>query len=139
MAAVSTVPQFTVAPLTCGCEDGLRGLPCRAMFCTLRVLGEFFAFSFRHELGLLAPSFTSERVVNTSLRLLRGPPSHCFTGGRALLPQGTVARVTYCSAYLVSGSLGQHQGQGVLRVWLVDPRVQRVVPKFAASRLNVLT
>lgn len=98
------MPRFDVAPLTCICEDELGGPPCRALRCSLQALGQLFAFSFLPELSLLTASFTSERVVNASRRLLRGPPHRCFTGGRALLPLGAVARVTYCSGHLVSGS-----------------------------------
>ncbi|KAB1279816.1 A disintegrin and metalloproteinase with thrombospondin motifs 13 [Camelus dromedarius] len=100
-AATSEVPQFDVAPLTCVCEeeDGDRqgGAPCGPPRCSLPALGQLFSFSFRPRMGLLAASFTSERVVNASLRLLRGPPHPCFTGGRTLLPLGAAARLTYCS------------------------------------------
>ncbi|XP_023392238.1 A disintegrin and metalloproteinase with thrombospondin motifs 13 [Pteropus vampyrus] len=95
-----TVPRFDVAPLTCVCEDRLGGPPCGAPRCSLRARGRLFTFSFRPELGLLTASYTSERVVNASLRELRGPPTRCFTGGRVLLPPGTAARVTYCSGHL---------------------------------------
>ncbi|XP_015449622.1 A disintegrin and metalloproteinase with thrombospondin motifs 13 [Pteropus alecto] len=95
-----TVPRFDVAPLTCVCEDRLGGPPCGAPRCSLRTRGRLFTFSFRPELGLLTASYTSERVVNASLRELRGPPTRCFTGGRVLLPPGTAARVTYCSGHL---------------------------------------
>lgn len=118
VASCLAVPRFEVAPLTCGCEEGLGAPPCRAPRCSLRALGQLFTFSFLPELGLLAASFTSERVVNASFWLLRGPPHHCFTGGRALLPWGSVARVTYCSGQLVSGS-SAGVGDGVLKVWLV--------------------
>ncbi|XP_039714716.1 A disintegrin and metalloproteinase with thrombospondin motifs 13 isoform X2 [Pteropus medius] len=94
------VPRFDVAPLTCVCEDRLGGPPCGAPRCSLRARGRLFTFSFRPELGLLTASYTSERVVNASLRELRGPPTRCFTGGRVLLPPGTAARVTYCSGHL---------------------------------------
>ncbi|XP_058380669.1 A disintegrin and metalloproteinase with thrombospondin motifs 13 [Diceros bicornis minor] len=82
------VPRFDVAPFTCMCEDGLWGPPCRAPRCSLSVLGQLFTFSFRPELGVLAASFSSELMVNSSLRLLGRPPHHCFTGGRAWLPPG---------------------------------------------------
>lgn len=93
-----------MAPLICICEDRLEGPPCRALRCSLHALGQLFTVSFLPELGILSASFTSQQVVNASLWLLRGPPHRCFTGGRALLPPGAVARVTYCSGHLVSGS-----------------------------------
>ncbi|XP_023556167.1 A disintegrin and metalloproteinase with thrombospondin motifs 13 isoform X2 [Octodon degus] len=98
--AAFEVPQFTVAPLTCVCKDRLRTRPCRALHCSLSAPGVPFAFSFRPERGLMAHSFTSKPMVNVSLRLLEGSLSHCFMRGRALLPPGTVARVTYCSGHL---------------------------------------
>ncbi|EPY87002.1 A disintegrin and metalloproteinase with thrombospondin motifs 13 [Camelus ferus] len=67
-------------------------------------------------MGLLAASFTSERVVNASLRLLRGPPHPCFTGGRTLLPLGAAARLTYCSGRVMGSStldLERAQGQSM--------------------------
>ncbi|XP_007453197.1 PREDICTED: A disintegrin and metalloproteinase with thrombospondin motifs 13 [Lipotes vexillifer] len=77
--AASKAPRFDVAPLTCVCEpeheaeDG----PGTAL------------------LGLLATSFTSERVVNASLRL-PGAPYPCLAGGLALLPRGAASRLTFC-------------------------------------------
>ncbi|XP_045323378.1 A disintegrin and metalloproteinase with thrombospondin motifs 13 isoform X6 [Leopardus geoffroyi] len=98
--ATLEVLQFDVAPLTCICEDGPGGPPCRAPSCSLLALGQLFAFSFPPERSLLTASFTSERVLNASLRLERRPPHLCFAGGRPLLPLGAVARVTYCSGHL---------------------------------------
>ncbi|XP_023098731.2 A disintegrin and metalloproteinase with thrombospondin motifs 13 isoform X5 [Felis catus] len=98
--ATLEVLQFDVAPLTCICEDGPGGPPCRAPSCSLLALGQLFAFSFPPERSLLTASFTSEHVLNASLRLERRPPHPCFAGGRPLLPLGAVARVTYCSGHL---------------------------------------
>nr|XP_060466306.1 A disintegrin and metalloproteinase with thrombospondin motifs 13 isoform X7 [Panthera onca] len=98
--ATLEVLQFDVAPLTCICEDGPGGPPCRAPSCSLLALGQLFAFSFLPERSLLTASFTSEHVLNASLRLERRPPHPCFAGGRPLLPLGAVARVTYCSGHL---------------------------------------
>lgn len=58
VASCLAVPRFDVSPLTCACEDGLGGPPCRAPRCSLRALGQLFTFSFLPELGLLAASFT---------------------------------------------------------------------------------
>lgn len=98
------VPPFDVALLSCICEDGPGGPPCRAPSCSLHAWGQLFTVSFPPEQSLLTASFTSEHVLNASLRLLRWPPHLCFSGGRPLLPLGAVARVTYCSGHLVSGS-----------------------------------
>ncbi|XP_040317429.1 A disintegrin and metalloproteinase with thrombospondin motifs 13 isoform X7 [Herpailurus yagouaroundi] len=98
--ATLEVLQFDMAPLTCICEDGPGGPPCRAPSCSLLALGQLFAFSFPPERSLLTASFTSEHVLNASLRLERRPPHPCFAGGRPLLPLGAVARVTYCSGHL---------------------------------------
>ncbi|XP_053060373.1 A disintegrin and metalloproteinase with thrombospondin motifs 13 isoform X6 [Acinonyx jubatus] len=98
--ATLEVLQFDMAPLTCICEDGPGGPPRRAPSCSLLALGQLFAFSFPPERSLLTASFTSEHVLNASLRLERRPPHPCFAGGRPLLPLGAVARVTYCSGHL---------------------------------------
>ncbi|KAF5927148.1 hypothetical protein HPG69_007481 [Diceros bicornis minor] len=119
--ATLKVPRFDMAPFTCMCEDGLWGPPCRAPRCSLSVLGQLFTFSFRPELGVLAASFSSELMVNASLRLLGRPPHHCFTGGRAWLPPGAAARATYCSGHLVSGRSGRQQGEVVLGPALSSP------------------
>ncbi|XP_021117402.1 A disintegrin and metalloproteinase with thrombospondin motifs 13 isoform X4 [Heterocephalus glaber] len=128
--AALEVPHFTVAPLTCVCEDQLPTLPCRALRCSLSAPEEPFAFSFRPEQGLLGPSFVTEHVVNASLRLLKGPLSHCFTGGRALLPPGTVARVTHCSGH-VEGDI--QVGAGRLYVQPVKRKHQALVPPWSGA------
>ncbi|KAM5298555.1 A disintegrin and metalloproteinase with thrombospondin motifs 13 [Ctenodactylus gundi] len=135
--AASAVPQFTVAPLSCVCEDADRPAapPCRTPRCSLSALGELLVLSFRPEWGLLAPSFVSEQVVNASLRLLRGPPSHCFTGGRAVLPPGSVARVTYCSGYLEGSIL---VGTGRLRVQPVKRKHWELVPQRSRTRPHLI-
>lgn len=110
------VPPFDVAPLACACEDKDEARPCRAPRCSLAALGWLLSFRFQPELGLLAASFASERAVSASLRLLRGPPHPCLTGGWALLPPDTAARLTYCSGLMVSGRpgwLGGHHGADV--------------------------
>ncbi|KAF6326869.1 ADAM metallopeptidase with thrombospondin type 1 motif 13 [Rhinolophus ferrumequinum] len=133
--ATLEVPRFDVAPLTCVCEDRLGGPPCRAPRCSLRALGQLFTFSFLPELGLLAASFTSERVVNASFWLLRGPPHHCFTGGRALLPWGAVARVTYCSGQLEGDIL-----VGAERLYIQPVRRQHweLVPHWAGAQPHLI-
>ncbi|XP_027622423.1 LOW QUALITY PROTEIN: A disintegrin and metalloproteinase with thrombospondin motifs 13 [Tupaia chinensis] len=134
-AASLKVPWFDVVPLTCVCEDRLGGLPCRATRCSLSALGELFIFSFRPEWGILMPSFTRERVVNASLRLLAGPPDHCFTGGRALLPPGTAARVTYCSGHLEGDILvGVHR----LYVQPVRRQHQGLVPHWSHAQPHLV-
>ncbi|KAM5259476.1 A disintegrin and metalloproteinase with thrombospondin motifs 13 isoform 3-T3 [Hipposideros larvatus] len=133
--ATLEVPRFDVAPLTCICEDELGGPPCRALRCSLRALGQLFTFSFLPELGLLTASFTSERVVNASLWLLRGPPHRCFTGGRALLPLGAVARVTYCSGHLEGDIL---VGADRLYVQPVRRQHRELVPHWAGAQPHLL-
>ncbi|KFO21511.1 A disintegrin and metalloproteinase with thrombospondin motifs 13 [Fukomys damarensis] len=128
--AAFEVPRFTVAPLTCVCEDQLQTPPCRALHCPLGAPGVPFAFSSRPELGFLAPSFVTERVVNASLRLLKGPLSHCFTGGRALLPPGTVARVTRCSDHL-EGDI--QMGTSRLRVQPVKRKHRALLPPWSGA------
>ncbi|KAM6184008.1 A disintegrin and metalloproteinase with thrombospondin motifs 13 [Erethizon dorsatum] len=136
--AAFEVPQFTVAPLICTCEDRLRTPACRALRCSLSVPGASFTFSFRPKRGLLAPSFVSERVVNASCRLLKGPLSHCFTGGCALLPPGTVARVRYCSGHLVGDiqvDSGRLYVQPVKRKhWMLVPTWTGALPHLIHRR-----
>lgn len=84
--------------------------------CSLHAWGRRIAVSFPPERSLLSGSFTSERVLNASLRLLRRLTHLCFTGGRPLLPPGARARVTYCSGGLVSGSPASPRGEAALRV-----------------------
>ncbi|XP_070374529.1 A disintegrin and metalloproteinase with thrombospondin motifs 13 isoform X1 [Equus asinus] len=129
------VPRFDVAPLTCVCEDGLRGPRCRDPRCSLRALGQLFTFSFGPELGILAASFISERMVNASFQLLRGPPHHCFTGGRALLPPGTVARATYCSGHLEGDIL---VGADRLYVQPVRRQHRQLVPHWGGAQPHLI-
>ncbi|XP_013362013.1 PREDICTED: A disintegrin and metalloproteinase with thrombospondin motifs 13 isoform X2 [Chinchilla lanigera] len=123
--AAFEVPRFTVAPLTCACKDQLQTRPCRALRCSLSAPGVPFIFSFRAKQGLLATSFIQERLVNTSLQLLKEPLSQCFVGERALLPPGTVARIMYCSGYL-EGDI--QVGSGRLYVQPVKRKHWTLVP-----------
>ncbi|XP_063100384.1 A disintegrin and metalloproteinase with thrombospondin motifs 13 [Cavia porcellus] len=133
--AAFEVPQFTVAPLTCMCEDRLWTLACRALRCSLSAPGAPFAFSFRPKRGLWAPSLLSEHAVNTSFRWLKGPLSHCCMRGRGLLPPGMVARVMYCSGHLV----GDIQvGLGRLHVQPVKRKHWTLVPPWRGAQPHLI-
>ncbi|XP_027470232.1 A disintegrin and metalloproteinase with thrombospondin motifs 13 isoform X2 [Zalophus californianus] len=133
--ATLKVPPFDVAPLSCSCEEGSQGPPCRAPRCSLRAWGRLFTISFPLERRLLTPSFTSEHVLNASLRLLRRPPHLCFTGGRPLLPLGAVARVTYCSGHLEGNIL-----VGADRFYVQPVRRQHweLVPPWVRSQPHLI-
>ncbi|XP_035964223.2 A disintegrin and metalloproteinase with thrombospondin motifs 13 isoform X2 [Halichoerus grypus] len=128
-------PPFDVAPLSCICEEGPQGPPCRAPRCSLHAWGRLFTISFPLEQSLLTASFTSERVLNASLRLLRRPPHLCFTGGHPLLPLGAVARVTYCSGHLEGNIL---VGADRFYVQPVRRRHWELVPPWVRSQPHLI-
>ena len=76
-------------------------------------------------------------MVSASLRLLRGPPHPCLTGGWALLPPDAAARLTYYSGLLVSGRpgwLGGHHGANVSP----SPQMQEQDPLDLSQTLTQL-
>ncbi|XP_044245639.3 A disintegrin and metalloproteinase with thrombospondin motifs 13 isoform X3 [Ursus arctos] len=133
--ATLKVPPFDVAPLSCICEDGPGGPPCRAPSCSLHAWGQLFTVSFPPEQSLLTASFTSEHVLNASLRLLRWPPHLCFSGGRPLLPLGAVARVTYCSGHLEGDIL---VGADRFYVQPVRRQHQELVPPWVRAQPHLI-
>ncbi|XP_029470578.1 LOW QUALITY PROTEIN: A disintegrin and metalloproteinase with thrombospondin motifs 13 [Rhinatrema bivittatum] len=102
----SEVPEFALVSLSCSCKDADRQTSCVVHLCSLETLGERYVFEFPHKDDLLPPWFTAERVLNSSLHLLKQAPENCFTGGRSVQPPGAQALVSYCQGRL----------QGVIRV-----------------------
>ncbi|XP_059266385.1 A disintegrin and metalloproteinase with thrombospondin motifs 13 isoform X2 [Mustela nigripes] len=133
--ATLKVPPFRVAPLSCVCEDRPRGFPCMTPRCSLHAWGQRIAVSFPPERSLLSGSFTSERVLNASLRLLRRLTHPCFTGGRPLLPPGARARVTYCSGGLEGDIL---VGADRFYVQPVRRQHQELVPPWVRAQPHLI-